>query len=51
MMKFLNQPKNDKLTLRADGTKKLKWHIDAAFASHPDFKSHTGATLTMGKEQ
>ena len=48
MMKFLNQTKNDKLTLRADGTKKLKWHIDAAFAIHPDFKSHTGATLTMG---
>jgi Ser-tRNA(Ala) deacylase AlaX len=49
MMKFLNQTKNDKLALRADDTKKLKWHIDAAFAIHPDFKSHTGATLTMGE--
>jgi hypothetical protein len=22
--------------------------VDAAFAVHPDFKSHTGATMTMG---
>jgi hypothetical protein len=24
------------------------WHADAAFAVHPAFKSHTGATMTMG---
>ena len=24
----------------------LKWWIDASFAVHPDFKSHTGATMT-----
>ena len=27
----------------------FKWYIDAAFAVHADFKSHTGGALTMGK--
>ena len=48
MMKFLKQTSEDKLTLKADGSRNLKWHIDAAFAIHPDFKSHTGAIMTMG---
>ena len=34
---------------KADDTHIIKWHVDAAFAVHPDFKSHTGATFTMGK--
>ena len=38
----------DKLTLRADGSGSLKWHCDAAFALHNDFRSHTGSTFTMG---
>ena len=49
MMKFLKQTQSDVLTLRADGSKTLKWHVDAAFAVHPDFRSHTGATITMGQ--
>ena len=48
-MKFLNATQNDVLTLRADGSNVIKWHIDAAFAVHPDFKSHTGAVATLGK--
>ena len=47
-MNFLKQTSKDKLTLKADGSKNLKWHITAAFAIHPDFKSHTGAIMTMG---
>ena len=27
----------------------LKWNVDLALAVHLDFKSHTGATLTMVK--
>jgi hypothetical protein len=27
----------------------LRWHVDASFAVHPDFRSHAGATLSMGK--
>lgn len=45
MMKFLNAAKTDKLTLSADkGPHHVEWHVDAAFAVHPDHKSHTGAS-------
>ncbi|CAJ1947420.1 unnamed protein product [Cylindrotheca closterium] len=27
----------------------MKWMIDASFAVHPDFKSHTGGTLSFGR--
>ena len=37
------------LTLEADGTNIVKWWVDASFAVHPDMKSHTGATMSMGK--
>ena len=47
MMQY-DQSRNDVLTLKADDSKKLHWHVDAAFAVHPDFKSHTGGILTMG---
>ncbi len=49
MMKFLKQTVKDILTLKADGLRSLKWHVDASFAVHPDFRSHTGATMTMGE--
>ena len=49
LMKHLKQTREDCLTLKADGTNALKWHADAAFAVHPDMKSHTGVTMTMGK--
>jgi len=45
MMKFLWTTRKDVLTLSArKGSHSVEWHIDAAFAVHPDFKSHTGAT-------
>jgi hypothetical protein len=47
MLQFLKQSKKDRLTLRADGKRSLKCHIDAAFALHPDYKRHTGAVTTM----
>ena len=49
MMKFLKLTAKDRLTLRADGKFRLYWHVDAAFAVHPDYRSHTGAALTMGE--
>jgi hypothetical protein len=49
MMKFLKQTANDRLTLKADSKKTVRWHVDAAFAVHPDFKSHTGGVMTMGQ--
>ena len=35
--------------MRADDTQTIKWHVDAAFAVHKDYKSHTGATMTLGE--
>jgi len=49
MMKFLISTRNDCLTLQADGSNKLYWHVDASFAVHGDYKSHTGGNFTMGK--
>ena len=48
MLQFLKQTAKDKLTLRADSSGCLKWHCDAAFALHSDFRSHTGSTFLMG---
>jgi hypothetical protein len=49
VMSYLKGTINDVLTLEADDTNTLTWYIDAAFAVHPDMKSHTGAMFTMGK--
>ena len=49
MVKFLEQTQNDCLILRSDKTNVIKWSLDAAFAVHPDMKSHTGAVMTLGK--
>jgi hypothetical protein len=46
---FLKYTKNDVLTLVADDEQALYWMIDAAFAVHPDMKSHTGGTFSLGK--
>jgi hypothetical protein len=48
MMWYLRGTVNDVLTLRADGTKTIKWYTEASFAVHTDFRSHTGAVMTMG---
>ena len=49
MMKFLNGTKNETLSLSADkGISTIEWHINASFAVHPDFRSHTGATMRFG---
>jgi hypothetical protein len=48
LMKYLNGNKSLNLTLGADNLHCIKWHVDASFAVHPDYKSHTGATMSMG---
>jgi precorrin-2 methylase len=37
------------LTLEATSMEVVKWWIDAAFAVHPDLKSHTGGAMSLGK--
>ena len=49
MMQYVKGTKNDVMTLSADSLHVIKWYIDTSFAVHPDFKSHTGAVLTMGE--
>ena len=47
LLKYLNGTRKKKLTLSADILRVVKWHVDASFAVHPDYKSHTGATMTF----
>ena len=49
MMKYISQTWNDRLTLECDNDMTAKWYVDASFAVHPDFRSHTGASMTLGK--
>jgi hypothetical protein len=49
MMAFLAHTKDDKLKLEANNELIAKWYPDAAFAVHPDMKSHTGYVMTLGK--
>jgi hypothetical protein len=35
--------------LEADEGIDVKWWIDASFAVHPDMRSHTGNTMSLGK--
>ena len=37
------------LTLEADSLSVFKWWVDGSFAVHPDMRSHTGGTMSMGK--
>ena len=43
LVKCLNNTKELVLVFRAKGLKCAKWCVDAAFAMHPDHKSHPGA--------
>ncbi len=49
MMNFLYKTQTECLTLALDGSFNPKWSIDAAFAVHPDGRSHSGMTMSMGK--
>jgi hypothetical protein len=49
IMLFLKETRNDVTTMKADDTQTIKWHVDAPFAVHKDYKSHTGATMTLGE--
>ena len=48
LMRYIHSTKGWHLSLSADDLRVIKWYVDASFAVHPDFKSHTGAVMTMG---
>ena len=47
LMKYLNGTKKKRLHLSAGNLRCIKWWVDASFAVHPGFKSHTGATMSF----
>ena len=49
LLKYLNGTQEAKLVLSAESLSVVKWYVDAAFAVHGDFKSHTGAVMTFGQ--
>ena len=48
-MDFLKRTRQECVIIALDGTGKVVWSVDAAFAVHPDMKSHSGMSMTMGK--
>jgi hypothetical protein len=48
MMRYLYNTQELVRTLSADDLSVMKWYVDTSFAVHPDYKSHTGMTMTMG---
>ena len=48
-LRFARDTRDDRLTLSARGTNRIFWWIDASFAVHPNMRSHTGATMTLGE--
>jgi hypothetical protein len=48
-LKYLNGTREENLTLSADNLRVVKWYVDASFAVHLDFRSYTGAMMTLGK--
>ena len=49
VMKYLDGSTDMPLVLSADDSGQIQWWIDASYAVHADMKSHTGATMSMGK--
>ena len=45
LLKFLNGIRKKKLIITASYLTVIKWYVDSSFAVHPDYKSHTGATM------
>ena len=45
---YCNWTHNNKLILQADNLQVVKGYVDALFAVHPNFKSHTGVVMMYG---
>ena len=49
LLRYLRSTKSLCLTIEASNILNPKWWANAAFAVHPDMKSHTGGILMMGR--
>jgi hypothetical protein len=48
LMFYLNGSKEEVLFLAVDDQHVIKWYVDASFAVHQDFRSHTGGAMSYG---
>jgi hypothetical protein len=49
VMKYVRATLHIPLTLEADNLRLMKWWVDADCDVHPDMKSHTGGTFSLGR--
>ena len=49
LLSYLNKTQELVVRLEADDSQMVNWHIDASFAVHKDYRSHTGGTMTLGR--
>ena len=49
MMRYLRGTKELPLILSADSTNTVKWWVDGSYEIHPDARSQTGGTASLGK--
>jgi hypothetical protein len=48
LMTYLKATQDQVSQMSTDDSRTIKWYVDASFAVHPDYKSHTGAVMTLG---
>ncbi|KAG7367822.1 hypothetical protein IV203_030565 [Nitzschia inconspicua] len=48
-VRYLRRTAHLPLVLEASCVSNIRWWVDASYAIHPDMRSHTGATMTLGK--
>ncbi|KAG7353002.1 reverse transcriptase RNA-dependent DNA polymerase [Nitzschia inconspicua] len=48
-VRYLRRTAHLPLVLEANCVSNIRWWVDASYAVHPDMRSHTGATMTLGK--
>ena len=49
MIKYFNRTNRKYFNPSYEDLKAIKWYVVSRFAVHPDFKSRTGAIITMGQ--
>jgi hypothetical protein len=48
-MKYLHATMGLSVVLETDDITVIKWWVDGSYATHPDMRSHTGGTMSLGK--
>ena len=49
VLKYLHGTVYLSLTMDASDMRLVRWWVDASFAVHPDYRSHTGAVMSLGR--